>query len=312
MPGMMRVFERTRNNHPIAVGAVDSNGELLGVMTAVRIQTLPDPLRSVSSRAVAFAEPIVDQRAESGRVLKALISEYEQRLSDEVLFTEIRPLGTPGAEKAVLQRLGYDHYRYLNYTVDLRQSPQQLWWGLSKSCRKNIRRSERRGVTVRDMTTTEGIDLLYRFLRTSYRRSRIPLADKSLFTAALAELADGRQLTVRVACVDQRPIAAGVLLAFKEMVYAWYGGSERLQGLAPFDCLTWSEICWAHKQGYACYDFGGAGFPDEPYGPRDFKAKFGGQLVNFGRYRKVHAPLRFRVARGAYAVGRHLMALKRK
>ena len=36
--------------------------------------------------------------------------------------------------------------------------------------------------------------------------------------------------------------------------------------------------------------FGGAGKPDKPYGVRDYKLKFGGQLVNWGRFEKVHKP----------------------
>ena len=32
----------------------------------------------------------------------------------------------------------------------------------------------------------------------------------------------------------------------------------------------------------------GAGKPDEDYGVRDFKAKFGGELLEHGRYLKIH------------------------
>jgi serine/alanine adding enzyme len=54
------------------------------------------------------------------------------------------------------------------------------------------------------------------------------------------------------------------------------------------------------------FDFGGAGRPDEPYGPREFKSKFGGELVDYGRDVLVHGPVRLRVSRSAYAVARRL------
>lgn len=41
--------------------------------------------------------------------------------------------------------------------------------------------------------------------------------------------------------------------------------------------------------GYRLYDFG-TGRPDVEYGVRDFKAKFGGELVCYGRNTCVHAP----------------------
>ena len=35
----------------------------------------------------------------------------------------------------------------------------------------------------------------------------------------------------------------------------------------------------------------GAGSPDENYGVRDFKARFGGELVEYGRFKKILNPI---------------------
>jgi lipid II:glycine glycyltransferase (peptidoglycan interpeptide bridge formation enzyme) len=40
----------------------------------------------------------------------------------------------------------------------------------------------------------------------------------------------------------------------------------------------------------------GAGKPDEDYGVRDFKAQFGGTLVEHGRFLKVNNPLIYKAA----------------
>ena len=50
------------------------------------------------------------------------------------------------------------------------------------------------------------------------------------------------------------------------------------------------------------YDFGGAGKPDEEYGVRDFKAKFGGELVCYGRNTCVHAPVLLQFSRFGYDI----------
>ena len=55
------------------------------------------------------------------------------------------------------------------------------------------------------------------------------------------------------------------------------------------------------------YDFGGAGKPDEEYGVRDFKAKFGGNLVNFGRNVFVHNPMLLKLSRHGYEVYRRFL-----
>jgi lipid II:glycine glycyltransferase (peptidoglycan interpeptide bridge formation enzyme) len=67
---------------------------------------------------------------------------------------------------------------------------------------------------------------------------------------------------------------------------------------------------WAHEQGFRSYDSGGAGKPGVAYGVRDFKAKFGGQLVNYGRYQKVYSPWKLAVAERAYELGRRLLSLR--
>jgi hypothetical protein len=85
-------------------------------------------------------------------------------------------------------------------------------------------------------------------------------------------------------------------------------GVVRLRNLSASSILRWKEMVWGAEHGYAVCDLGGAGWPDKPYGVRDFKVKFGGQLVQFGRYRKVYAPWRFAFAERAYEIRRKVFA----
>ena len=61
------------------------------------------------------------------------------------------------------------------------------------------------------------------------------------------------------------------------------------------------------EAGCKTFDFGGAGRPDEVYRVRDFKAKFGGDLVNYGRNVCVHAPFRLGVSRAGYGLMRKFL-----
>jgi lipid II:glycine glycyltransferase (peptidoglycan interpeptide bridge formation enzyme) len=47
---------------------------------------------------------------------------------------------------------------------------------------------------------------------------------------------------------------------------------------------TWKAIEYAAGNGFAYFDFMGAGKLDEPYGVREFKSKFGGALLEQGRF----------------------------
>ena len=64
------------------------------------------------------------------------------------------------------------------------------------------------------------------------------------------------------------------------------------------------------KTAFERYDFGGAGWPNVPYGVRDFKASFGGELVCYGRYRKVYSRWKMALAERAYELGRTVISPK--
>ncbi len=55
------------------------------------------------------------------------------------------------------------------------------------------------------------------------------------------------------------------------------------------------------------FDFGEAGKPDEEYGGRDFKAKFGGKLACFGRNTYTHTPALLRLSRWSYVLCQRLL-----
>jgi lipid II:glycine glycyltransferase (peptidoglycan interpeptide bridge formation enzyme) len=87
------------------------------------------------------------------------------------------------------------------------------------------------------------------------------------------------------------------------VIYGWYGGLDRkYAAFLPNELLTWSILKWGAEIGFKHYDFGGAGRPDERYGVRDFKAKFAGKPVSFGRNVYVHSPMIYRLCRAAYRI----------
>ena len=304
---MVDVFRATKHHYPLALAALDPSREVLALLVSVRVQTLPDPLGPLSSRAIFYAEPLCRPDAAGEAALAALLAAHDARMRTKVLFAEVRPLGAPAVERPALQRQGYAYEDYLNFLIDLRQPTEQLWRNMRKSCRSDIRRNQKRGMRVEEVPTAQGVDLLYQLLQLSYERAKVPLADKSLFTAAFQILHPREMLKIFVAYHAGRPVAADVMLLYKKTVYAWYGGVERVPSIAPAECLTWHELEWGQQHAYEVYDFGGAGWPDKPYGVRDFKAKFGGQLVNYGRYRKVYAPWKLALAERAYGLARNVV-----
>lgn len=301
---MVSVFRGAKNHHPFFLAALDKAGDILALLVAVRVQTLPNPLGPVSSRSIFHAEPLCRQDDQGGEALTALLAEHDAEMRNKALFTEVRPLRAAGMEKMALVRRGYECKDYFNFLTDLRRPIDELWGSMNGGCRKNIRRSREKGVRVEEITTEKGVEILYSLLQLGYGRARVPLADKSLFSAAFRVLQPRGMFKMFVAYYNEMPVGADVLLLYKKYVYEWYRGLERIKSIYPGECLVWHHIEWAHQHDYQLYDFGGAGRPEEPYGVRDFKAKFGGELVNYGRYRKIYSPQRLALAEKAYELGR--------
>jgi lipid II:glycine glycyltransferase (peptidoglycan interpeptide bridge formation enzyme) len=115
---------------------------------------------------------------------------------------------------------------------------------------------------------------------------------------------------VILASIDGQPAATSIELLFKDVVYGWYGGLDRsYSAYVPNELLMWDILKWGAESSYQIYDFGGAGKPNEKYGVRDFKAKFGGDLVCFGRNTYIHRPGLFDLSKAGYRLYQSLKGL---
>ena len=76
-------------------------------------------------------------------------------------------------------------------------------------------------------------------------------------------------------------------------LYEWFACGEDgvYDHIYPSCYATYLGIKYAAESGCQIFDMMGAGKPDETYGVRDFKAKFGGELVEHGRFLCIRKPL---------------------
>ena len=81
------------------------------------------------------------------------------------------------------------------------------------------------------------------------------------------------------------------------VLYEWFvcGNDGFHKGIRPSSVATWFGIKYAAENGCKRFDFMGAGKPDEPYGVRDFKAEFGGKLVEYGRFLMICKPILYKI-----------------
>jgi hypothetical protein len=306
-PDMAEVFSRAAGHQSSLWAACDDRGDVLALLTPVRVTLVDGPLRRLTSRAVAYGGLACGHDELGTAAAESLLRAYARDARRTSLFTELRHVHAPDPLRAVLEEAGFEGEPHLNILVGLDVTEAQLWSRLSRSAKHNVRKAEKAGVVVEEVTDRRGAAEAYSILQGVYARARVPLASRSLFDAALEVLQPRGLLRILAARLGDRMIGTLLLLVHKDRIIEWYVGTDReFGGHCPGELLIWRTLQWGREHGHAVFDFGGAGRPDEDYGPRQFKSKWGGEVVDLGRHVLVHSPIRLRISQAGYAAARRL------
>jgi serine/alanine adding enzyme len=298
-PEMSRVYGETKGYRPQVV-ALETGGQIRGLMLSAVISFGAAAMSRVTGRTICVGGPLGDAAA-----LPGLLAAHDAIALRRSLLTQIRNLDAP-SERSVFERSGYLWEDHLNFIVDLTKGEPTLWAAMSKARRKGISLGERSGLDIRNLNLDE-LGQGYSLLRETYRRVGVPLADISLFRSGYEILVRQGILWVMAATLHGAPCAVRFVLCWQRTLYDWYAGSNNIGRDAHADeWLLWEILKRGITQGCQLFDFGGAGPPGEPYGPGEFKRRFGGKEVHPGRWERVYHPLTARAAKVSYALWRHL------
>jgi serine/alanine adding enzyme len=309
-PEMFEVFARSKGHRPQLRAAIDGD-RVLALLLPIQIAIGGRMLRFLTTRAVSYGSVLYEPSSEGNEGLVLLLRNYVGDVEGSVLFTELRNLSDLTQVQPVLLDHGFSYEDHLNYLIALDRPLNDIFLEIGRRTRKQIRHGVRSGdVVIEEATTREGIGICYELLKRTYSATRVPLADRTLFEAAFDVLAPVGMVKFPLAWVGESCVAASVELVYKDTIYGWYGGVDRRYvSYTPNELLMWHILQWGAEAGYRTYDFGGAGKPDEEYGVRTFKAKFGGRLVCFGRNVCHHAPWRLAVSKSGYSLYQRAMEI---
>jgi serine/alanine adding enzyme len=294
-PQMAEVYKNTKNHTSLTLAAVDSgSGDITALVNAVIVRQYGGPLGSFTSRSIITGGPLYYDNPLGHESVRLLMEQYDAIAGRSALYTEIRNLWNT---KNIPLPRDYSYEEHLNFLVDLSAGEEQLWKNLSQSRKHGVTKSRKKGVTIQEISGENELETLYHILKETYTRAHHPLADKSFFDSVYTHLVTKNLGKIFFACHEKAPVGVSLFLVYKQTIYAWYRGSlPEYSKLFPNDFLVWNTLEWGSKNNYSVFDFMGAGKPDQQYGVRDFKRQFGGALVNYGRYKKIHLPVKYWVS----------------
>lgn len=307
-PEMHEVFRRARDHKPELWAAV-SGDHILALFQPVQVNVLPGLIRPLTTRSIAYGSVLYSQSQEGEDGLMSLLKAYRQAILGKALFIELRNLSDLSPIQQLLAKCHYSYVEYMNYLVDTSLPVDRVWGNISKSAQKNITKVlNKHQLDIVEVQDVSQIKQFYEVLKKTYTNAQIPLADYSLFEAAFQVLYPKGMVKFLLGRVEGQDIAASVILLYKDVVYGWYRGFDRAYAsYLPNDLMVWDTLKWASEHHFRTFDFGGAGKPGEEYGPRQFKAKFGGKEVSYGRNIYTYSSNLLRMSKLGYKIFRYFL-----
>lgn len=267
---------------------VRRKNSVLGFVTFVTVSEFSGLLKYFTSRCIMFAPPLYTD----DEVLKILLDEVKSEVPSAALYLKLKGTNSLSARKSLLENQGFKWIPHLNFILDLSDGSEGVWSRISKTRKKQIRRAERRGLTV-DMVNSGSFDEHYVLLKKTYDKAGLPLYPIELIQKAIDSFSPTNQILMVEVRLEGQLVAFRLILLYQTKMYDWFAGSSvEHHSYYPNDIAVWKALEWGVNNGYTEFDFGGAGHPDKPYGIREFKRKFGGKEVNYGVFMKVNAPVR--------------------
>lgn len=262
---------------------VENDGVLKGIVVGY-IQKDGGKIKQLfSKRAIILGGPLLSDDItddEFSFLLKAL----KNSLKKKAIFIEMRNFNDYHAWQAVLERSGFVYEPHYDVQVDT-SSMEMVNGKLDRNRKRNIKKAQENGVIIDENPTAGDLKRFYMMLDELYStKVKTPLFPFEFFEK-LRSCPSSLFITAKKA--DGDLIGGMVCVAFdKQAVYAWLACGDDVNNklLSPSVMVNYAGICYAAEHGISKFDFMGAGKPDDGgYGVRDFKLKFGGDLVEYGR-----------------------------
>jgi CelD/BcsL family acetyltransferase involved in cellulose biosynthesis len=248
-PGWLEALHRTYGYEPVAYSTSRPGSDLNSGLVGCRIHSWLTGRRLVSLPFSDHCDPLVDRQEDFSSLLHGL---QRIQVDERLKRVEIRPLESSTIDWG---NFAAAESFYL-HKVDLRPRLDQLFRNLQKdSMQRKIRRAEREGLIYEEGRSEALLGKFYRLMLLTRRRHELPPAPINWFQ----NLADcmREKLTIRVACKNERPIAAVLILAYKNTLVYKYGCSDaEFHNLGGMPFLLWKTIENAKKEGAGELDLG--------------------------------------------------------
>ena len=287
---------------PFACG-MERDGELRAVCVGYVTKECSRIKQFFTRRAIIIGGPVIADSANEEDVARMLytirqpevlitVSTFSPTWRNLPIYIETRNFHDYSKWKNVFKACGFSYQPHLNIQVDCSETHT-----MSEQRRRQVKKAIGNGATICEAQSEQEIRDWYQILYKLYcEKVRTPLFTEEFF---LEFYRKGRAKYLLVK--HEGKVIGGMMCPILEgrAIYEWYvcGLDEDYREQYPSVMATYAAIEYAKKHHIPLFDFMGAGTPDEPYGVRDFKMEFGGEVVEHGRFLHIRKSM-------LYAIGK--------
>jgi len=274
------------SNLSAEVFAVEDSGDLKS-LCVVTIQKEEGIKAYFSRRAIIYGGPLfISHDFETGEFL---LHHVYLELNKKVIYIEVRNYADYSKLKSLYVTAGWMWMPYLNIKLLLKDNSLNHVLGLMKyNRRREIKLSLAEGATFRDANDISEVQNLYLILKELYiNKVKLPLPDFDYFLALFRS-----KLGKVFVILHNNRIIGGTFCFYLEhkTIYTMYYCGERNYHtkIFPTHLSILAAIDFGIRNKLEFIDFMGAGLKNKEYGVRKYKHEFGGELLEYGRFRKIN------------------------
>ena len=264
---------------------INENDQVVGSLLGV-LQSNGKHIKSwLSRRMICWGGPLVieNNNEEHTTISRELLNTFQKDTAKSAIYAEFRNFFDTSNLEGTFKEQGFTYKPHLNFLVKTDEL-SAVKKRMSNSRWRQIKSTLKLGATIVEPENDSDVQDFYEILQELYREKvKKPLPDYQLFSKFWKS-----DLAKIFLVKFEGKVVGGILCPIyqNQIIYEWYvcGKDGLVKGLYPSVLATWAPIEYGLENGYNHFDFMGAGKPDEDYGVREFKARFGGEQVSFGRY----------------------------
>jgi lipid II:glycine glycyltransferase (peptidoglycan interpeptide bridge formation enzyme) len=300
---MYLLFQNTKKFKPVIIMATNNN-KITGVLLAVIIKEYSSAIGFFTSRTVVYGGPLIDPSIKNKQqFLDGMLKELIHQVKNKSIFIQFRNFFDWNEQKQVFINNGFNNLERLNLLVDT-SSDNIIRNRMSNSKLRQVKKALKEGAEIIHPESIEQVNEFYDILYYLYKyKVKKPLPDRSFFESFYEQSKKG-ELGIIQLIKYKGQIVGGIVspLHKGKTIYEWYicGLDREFKHIYPSVLATWAAIDYASKNNIKTFDFMGVGVPDRDYGVREFKKKFGGEMVNYGRFGRVNNKFLYAITEVGY------------